>query len=174
VRHVRDQWRWKNQIISKKPTNFNDIPLAQHVSGTFTHHQDQLVLQHVVFCNVKNKALWGVCVLSIWTWKVVYVRGHVRASSHCVCVAGDGLVWWVKCVRSKFCKNISAMVPEIFLQKLEHTQIKKLLETSDIIFYTRYVDDIDSLWRHTDEPQQYNTIFRYYSQQHTTKTNQWN
>jgi hypothetical protein len=36
--------------------NFIDVPLARHVSGDFALHQERRpVLQHVMFCNVKNK-----------------------------------------------------------------------------------------------------------------------
>jgi hypothetical protein len=37
---------------------------------------------------------------------------------------------------------ISGLVAEIYLQSLEHTHIKPLLDTKHIIFYTRYIDDI--------------------------------
>jgi hypothetical protein len=37
---------------------------------------------------------------------------------------------------------ISRTIAEVFLQKLVHTHVKHLLDTYDIIFYTRYVDDI--------------------------------
>ena len=37
---------------------------------------------------------------------------------------------------------ISGLVAEIYLQSLEHTHIKPLLDTKHIIFYTRYTDDI--------------------------------
>jgi len=37
---------------------------------------------------------------------------------------------------------ISNTVAEIFLQYLENTHLKHILESKQIIFYTRYVDDI--------------------------------
>jgi len=37
---------------------------------------------------------------------------------------------------------ISGLIAEIFLQSLERTHIKPLLDTKRIIFYTRYIDDI--------------------------------
>jgi len=37
---------------------------------------------------------------------------------------------------------ISGLLAEIFLQSLEHTHIKPLLDSKRIIFYTRYIDDI--------------------------------
>ena len=37
---------------------------------------------------------------------------------------------------------ISSTVAEIFLQRSEDININKLLDTENIIFYTRYVDDI--------------------------------
>jgi hypothetical protein len=38
--------------------------------------------------------------------------------------------------------SISDIVPEIILQHLENTQLKQIRDTSNIILYTRYVDDI--------------------------------
>jgi hypothetical protein len=37
---------------------------------------------------------------------------------------------------------ISSTIAEIFLQHFEDTHIKQLLDTKNILFYTRYVDDI--------------------------------
>jgi hypothetical protein len=37
---------------------------------------------------------------------------------------------------------ISGTIVEIFLQHLENTHLKQILETKTIVFYTRYVDDI--------------------------------
>jgi len=37
---------------------------------------------------------------------------------------------------------ISGLIAEIFLQSLEHTHIKTLLDTKSIIFYTTYIDNI--------------------------------
>jgi len=37
---------------------------------------------------------------------------------------------------------ISNTVAEIFLQYLENTHLKHVLESKHIVFYTRYVDDI--------------------------------
>jgi hypothetical protein len=37
---------------------------------------------------------------------------------------------------------ISGTIAEIFLQKLERTHIKHLIDAKHLIFYTRYVDDI--------------------------------
>ena len=37
---------------------------------------------------------------------------------------------------------ISNTIAEIFLQHIENTHLKQLLDTKSIIFYTRYVDDI--------------------------------
>jgi len=37
---------------------------------------------------------------------------------------------------------ISSTVAEIFLQHIENTHLKQLLDTKNIVFYTRYVDDI--------------------------------
>jgi DNA integrity scanning protein DisA with diadenylate cyclase activity len=37
---------------------------------------------------------------------------------------------------------ISVIVAEIFLQHLENSHLNQILETKNIIFYTRYVDDI--------------------------------
>jgi hypothetical protein len=37
---------------------------------------------------------------------------------------------------------ISNAIAEIFLQHIENTHLKQLLDTKNIIFYTRYVDDI--------------------------------
>jgi hypothetical protein len=37
---------------------------------------------------------------------------------------------------------ISGMIAEIFLQNIENTHIKHLLDTKNIIYYTRYVEDI--------------------------------
>ena len=37
---------------------------------------------------------------------------------------------------------ISSTIAEIFLQHLENIHIKQLLNTKNIILYTRYVDDI--------------------------------
>jgi len=38
--------------------------------------------------------------------------------------------------------SISNTIAEIFLQHIENTHLKQLLDTKNIIFYTRYVDDI--------------------------------
>ena len=37
---------------------------------------------------------------------------------------------------------ISGTMAEIFLQHIENTHIKHLLDTKNILYYTRYVDDI--------------------------------
>jgi hypothetical protein len=37
---------------------------------------------------------------------------------------------------------ISSVMAEIFLQHLEEQNIKQLLDSRNILFYTRYVDDI--------------------------------
>jgi hypothetical protein len=36
----------------------------------------------------------------------------------------------------------SSIIAEIFLQHIENTQLKQIIDTNNIIFYTRYVDDI--------------------------------
>ena len=38
--------------------------------------------------------------------------------------------------------SIFGLVAEIYLQSLEHTHIKSLLDTKRIILYTRYMDNI--------------------------------
>jgi len=40
------------------------------------------------------------------------------------------------------CFPISGIIAEIFLQSLERTHFKPLLDKKHIIFYTRYIDDI--------------------------------
>jgi hypothetical protein len=54
---------------------------------------------------------------------------------------------------------ISGTIAEIFLQNLENTHIKHLLDTKNIIYYTRYVDDILIIYdtTHTND----NTIYEY-------------
>jgi hypothetical protein len=37
---------------------------------------------------------------------------------------------------------ISSTIAEIFLQNIENTHIKQLLDTTNILYYTRYVEDI--------------------------------
>jgi hypothetical protein len=37
---------------------------------------------------------------------------------------------------------ISGTIAEIFLQHLEHTHIRPLIESKQILYYTRYTDDI--------------------------------
>jgi len=37
---------------------------------------------------------------------------------------------------------ISGTIAEIFLQHLEHIHIKPLVDSKQILFYTRYIDDI--------------------------------
>jgi len=53
---------------------------------------------------------------------------------------------------------------EIFLQHIEHKHIKHLLDTKNIIYYTRYVDDILIIYntRHIND----NTIQKYINQIH--------
>ena len=46
---------------------------------------------------------------------------------------------------------ISSTIAEIFLQYLEDIHIKKLLDTKNIIFYTRYVDDISKMYMTPNE-----------------------
>jgi hypothetical protein len=41
---------------------------------------------------------------------------------------------------------ISNTIAEIFLQHIENTHLKQLLDTKSIIFYTRYVDDIPMIY----------------------------
>jgi hypothetical protein len=38
--------------------------------------------------------------------------------------------------------SISGIMAEIFLQHLENSQLKQIIDTNNIIFYTRYVDDL--------------------------------
>jgi len=37
---------------------------------------------------------------------------------------------------------ISGTIAEIFLQHLEHNHIKPFIESKQILYYTRYIDDI--------------------------------
>jgi len=37
---------------------------------------------------------------------------------------------------------ISSMIAEIFLQNIENTHIKQIMDAKNIIYYTKYVDDI--------------------------------
>ena len=37
---------------------------------------------------------------------------------------------------------ISGTIMEIFLQHLEHTHIRPLIESKQILYYTRYIDDV--------------------------------
>ena len=45
---------------------------------------------------------------------------------------------------------ISSIIAEIFLQYYENMFIKHLLESRNIIYYTRYVDDILIIYDRTD------------------------
>jgi hypothetical protein len=51
---------------------------------------------------------------------------------------------------------ISNTVAEIFLQYLENTHVKYILESKQIVFYTRYVDDILMIYnrKYTTPPKQ--------------------
>ena len=59
---------------------------------------------------------------------------------------------------------ISGTMAEIFLQYIENTHIKHLLDTRNILYYTRYVDDILIIYntRHISD----NTIQKYVNQIH--------
>ena len=59
---------------------------------------------------------------------------------------------------------ISGIMAEVFLQHIEDKHIKHLLDTKNIIYYTRYVDDILVIYdtRHIN----YNTIQNYIKQIH--------
>jgi len=48
---------------------------------------------------------------------------------------------------------ISGTIAEIFLQHLEHTHIRPLMESKQILYYTRYIDDIPIIYD-TDKPNQ--------------------
>jgi hypothetical protein len=60
---------------------------------------------------------------------------------------------------------ISGTIAEIFLQNIENTHIKQLLDTTNIIYYTRYVDDILVIYdaRHINT----NTVHKYISHIHS-------
>jgi hypothetical protein len=59
---------------------------------------------------------------------------------------------------------ISNTIAEIFLQHIENTYLKQLLDTKSIIFCTRYVDDILPIY---DTQSMYsNTIHKYINQIH--------
>jgi hypothetical protein len=60
---------------------------------------------------------------------------------------------------------ISGVVAEIFLQNLENTHIKHLMETKSITYYTRYVDDTLIIYdtRYTND----HIIHKYASNIHT-------
>jgi hypothetical protein len=60
---------------------------------------------------------------------------------------------------------ISGTVAEIFLQQLENTHIKHLLDTKNIIYYMRYVDDILIIYDTTHIND--NTIHEYINRIHT-------
>jgi hypothetical protein len=57
------------------------------------------------------------------------------------------------------CSPISNTIAEIFLQHLGNIHIKQLLDTKNIILYTRYVDDIliifDTTRTNTDQINKY-------------------
>jgi hypothetical protein len=61
---------------------------------------------------------------------------------------------------------ISNTIAEIFLQLIENTHLKQLLDTNSIIFYTRYVDDI--LMIYDIQCINSNIIHEYINQIHTT------
>ena len=59
---------------------------------------------------------------------------------------------------------ISDTIAEIFLQHIENTHLKKLLDTKSIIFCTRYVDDIPIIY--DTQCVNSNTIHEYMNQVH--------
>ena len=70
---------------------------------------------------------------------------------------------------------ISNTIAEIFLQHLENTLLKHILESKQIIFYTRYVDDVLMIYntKYTSPKQSTSTSTRYtptYGSHRHTKT----
>ena len=59
---------------------------------------------------------------------------------------------------------ISNTIAEIFLQHIENTHLKQLLDTKNIVFYTRYVDDI--LLMYDTKCINPNTVHKYIKQIH--------
>jgi len=60
---------------------------------------------------------------------------------------------------------ISGTVAEIFLQHIQNTHIKHLLDTKNIIYYMRYVDDILIIYDTTHIND--NTIHEHINRIHT-------
>jgi hypothetical protein len=71
--------------------------------------------------------------------------------------------------------SISGTVAQIFLQQLEKTHIKHLIDSKHLIFYARYVDDTLTMIPHLPPTQTYNitwtqSIATLNSTQHTKPT----
>ena len=67
---------------------------------------------------------------------------------------------------------ISSTTAEIFLQHMENTLIKQLFDTQNIVFYTRYVDDILLIYnsQHTTPETIHNYINRIHPNLHFNPT----
>jgi hypothetical protein len=69
---------------------------------------------------------------------------------------------------------ISGTMAEIFLQYIENRHLKQLLDSKNIIFYTRYVDDIFIIYDTTrtaaDSIHNYITLITAYNSIQRTKT----
>ena len=60
---------------------------------------------------------------------------------------------------------ISGTIAEIFLQHLEHIHIRPLIDSKQILFYTRYVDDI--LFIYDTESTNQDNLTQYTNSMHT-------
>jgi hypothetical protein len=71
---------------------------------------------------------------------------------------------------------ISNTIAEIFLQYLENTHLKQILETKNIRFYTRYVDDILMIYitKHTTPKTIHNLINKTHPNLQFTPTHEHN
>ena len=106
--------------------------------------------QHVSNASIFIFRSLRMCVVVLLWFDVCWCYGVVRLGCCGILMQAEALqnyfIFQEQIYRTDkgiaMCSPISGTIAEIFLQYLEHTHIRPLIQTKHILFYTRYIDNI--------------------------------